>query len=177
MAKMLVLLLCSLALQAATIYQVNRTVGAGFVTGTITTDDTTGILSASNILTWDLTINNGSTSDQLSNTLVGNNVFVVGTLLSATASQLFFNFSGESGSRLLFYENSTDNFWCLQSSSFCIAGPSSESVGIAFSPASAARSGSVVIADTAGGSAVPEPSTWALVALSGSVLGLLRRSR
>ncbi|MGA2957164.1 MAG: hypothetical protein ABSF48_15750 [Thermodesulfobacteriota bacterium] len=42
-------------------YAVNESIGAtGSVNGTITTDGTVGFLSASNIVGWDLTLNDGT---------------------------------------------------------------------------------------------------------------------
>src|ERR1019366_3589762 len=86
MALLLSVVLCS----AATItYDVNRTIGAGSVIGFVETDGTIGVLSASNILDWNLVLNEGTnpTFDILgplsgSNSVVG----VVGADLSATAT-------------------------------------------------------------------------------------------
>jgi hypothetical protein len=167
--QFLPLLLVSLSLQASTIYQVNRNVGIGFVQGTITTDDTVGVLSGSNIVAWDLTIHNGLASLQLSNTLASNSVFVAGTQFSATATELLFNFSALGNNFVIFDSNFANNYWCIETSG-CTGASPAETVRIASNSVNVALSGSEVI-----GTTVPEPGTWALVALSGSALALLRR--
>jgi hypothetical protein len=171
MLKTFLFLLSAFALHATTIYTVNRSVGAGFVVGTITTDDTVGVLATSNILAWDLTVNNGSASTQLSNTLLGNNVFVTGNQLSATPTELLFNFDAQTVNYLYFESSFANNFWCIESRG-CAEQSPFETVVVANNRVNVARSGSEVI-----GSTVPEPSTWALVALSGSALALRRRLR
>src|SRR6267378_6044483 len=80
-------------------YTVNQTVGAGGVTGTITTDGTIGTLAAGNIIGWNLLLNSGSSTITLTgppsaNSNVGN--FGV-DLLTASATQLFYNFGGSIG--------------------------------------------------------------------------------
>jgi hypothetical protein len=120
MALLLSVVLCS----AATItYDVNRTIGAGSVTGFVETDGTIGVLSASNILDWNLVLNEGTnpTFDILgplsgSNSVVG----VVGADLSATATQLLFNFSGTDSGYALFQHPSLfagSDFWCFSTAS------------------------------------------------------------
>ena len=77
-------------------YTVNQAVGAGSVTGFITTDGTIGTLSSTDILDWNLTLNDGhgNTVDLIpSNSTVGN----TGTDLTASSSDLMFNFSGGFG--------------------------------------------------------------------------------
>jgi len=45
---------------ASVIFNVNQTIGAGGVTGTITTDGTLGALGSTNLLGWSLTLNDGA---------------------------------------------------------------------------------------------------------------------
>ncbi len=76
-------LLCLLALAplqgafaASVVYSMNRVVNNGTISGTITTDGTTGILQSSNIIDWNLTINADSdeqTVGRLFGPLSGNN--------------------------------------------------------------------------------------------------------
>lgn len=76
-------LLCLLALAplqgafaASVVYNMNRIVNDGTISGTITTDGATGILQSSNIIDWNLTINADSdeqTVGQLLGPLSGNN--------------------------------------------------------------------------------------------------------
>jgi len=86
-------------------YTVNDAVGAGNVTGFITTDATIGTLATGNILDWNLIVNDGT--DPTFNLLgptSGNNsgVAVSGADLTSTATQLLFNFSGTDNGYLLF---------------------------------------------------------------------------
>jgi hypothetical protein len=73
--------------------------GIDTLTGTITTDGTitsptTPYLSASDLISWNFNLALGSAPTiTLSNTSLGANFGVLGTALTATASQLFFNFS------------------------------------------------------------------------------------
>jgi hypothetical protein len=85
-------------------YTVNQMVGPGSVTGFITTDGTIGSLSSTDILDWNLTLNDGHgdvTNLIPSNSVVGSR----GTDLTASSSDLMFNFSG--GDSGAFYFNSS----------------------------------------------------------------------
>jgi hypothetical protein len=70
--------------RAATIYNIDITQGTDTVTGTITTDGTIGGLSASNIQTWNLTIENTTGT----NNLIGTGSGVDSTLTLAPSSVL-----------------------------------------------------------------------------------------
>jgi hypothetical protein len=78
-------------------YNVNESVGPGFVTGTITTDGSIGTLATGDIVNWNLNINDGTDPTfDLEGPLSGNNsgVLVSGSDLTSTATQLLFNFNG-----------------------------------------------------------------------------------
>jgi hypothetical protein len=49
----------------ATVYEINLSVGAGSITGVIETDGVSGELSASDVVDWNLLINNGNRSFNL----------------------------------------------------------------------------------------------------------------
>ncbi len=88
------LLFCSLAAQAQIIYQVDRTVGAGTIKGFIETDGTTGPLDRSHIRSWSFDANDGTDVISISSASGG---FLQGTgwsYLSATDSELLFDFDG-----------------------------------------------------------------------------------
>lgn len=72
-------------------YRVNQTIGAGSVTGVIGTDGTIGILGQANITGYNLLVNDGTNTFDLS---CCNFFPLSGSDLSATATQLLFNFSG-----------------------------------------------------------------------------------
>jgi|ERR1017187_5664391 hypothetical protein len=177
MALLLSVVLCS----AATItYDVNQTVGAGGVTGFVETDGTIGVLSASNILDWNLVVNEGNTNPTFdilgplsgSNSVVG----VVGTDLSATATQLLFNFSGTDSGYALFQHPSLfagSDFWCLSSADqgCSIVPPGGEVVKACCVNVGESLSGTDVIASASG---VPEPSTLSFLGLGMAVLGFWR---
>jgi hypothetical protein len=165
-------------------YSVNQTVGAGSVTGFIETDGTIGTLSAGNILNWNLVLNDGSApAFDLLGPLSGSNsvVGIAGSDLSATATELSFNFGGIDGGYALFQSPALftgSDFWCSvsadTSSSFCPP-PAGEAINV--SPDSnrfTSVSGTAVIATA---SSVPEPSYLPIVGLGITLLGLLKAAR
>ena len=98
--------------QANIIYDVNLAIGAGGVVGTITTDGNVGVIGASNILAWNLTVTGkgGATFNLVngpSGVACGNNTAVfnpnAGTPdLTADANHIYFNFSATDGGYLGF---------------------------------------------------------------------------
>ena len=106
--NVLVLLKCLIALvlvtgisatSVATIYDVDRAVGPGTITGTIETNGATGVLSTADIIDWNLTVDADgiqSTFGLLLGPISGNNssiTFLEGSALTATPTALFFDFS------------------------------------------------------------------------------------
>lgn len=95
-------------LMADTVYSVNQTLGAGGVTGTITTDGTLGTLHSGNILDWNLTLNDGSHTSNLisSNSSFGQGLHdTVGPNnadLTAVGNNLLFNYSSGDGGFIYF---------------------------------------------------------------------------
>src|SRR4051794_28678092 len=80
---------------SATIYNVNLGSGAVSISGSITTDSLTGVLHGSDITDWNLLINTGAASFNLIKSDASDTVFTsAGNALTATASGLFFDFSG-----------------------------------------------------------------------------------
>ena len=80
----------------ATVYTAIRAVGGGNLNLSITTDGALGSLLPSNILDWNITMTEGLDAFTLQGPGGSNNstVLLSGTGLSATASQLSFNFGG-----------------------------------------------------------------------------------
>lgn len=161
-------------------YSVNRTIGAGSVTGTIRTDGNFGTLTQAEILGWTLLLNDGAGMFTLFGPLSGNNsgVLLSGAGVSATASALTFNYGA--GGFLLFQAPTTGSgmtFWC-QEVSGCTGTSTGETVDVhsPFPGIHVARSGSVVFA-TAGVTAVPEPETLGLLGLGIAALALSRRRK
>jgi hypothetical protein len=94
------LLICAGAVESRAnpiTYDINDAVGAGMLTGTITTDGA-AILSGGDITAFNLTITVGPISKTLNNA----NSFVFTAALTATATGMFFNFSDPSASFLEF---------------------------------------------------------------------------
>jgi hypothetical protein len=147
------------------------------VTGTVTTDGNTGTLASADILNWNLVFNDGSAVGPFNSGNSG--VSVSGTALSATATQLLFNYTGSLG-YLLFQApiiGSSINYWCNDATSNgqCDSVPVSEVVGRSKgTEQTAARTGTVVLGTAA--SSVPEPTTISLLLSGGAWLVLLRRT-
>jgi len=169
-------------------YTLDMAVGPGSVMGTITTDGTIGTLSAADILDWNLILNDGTDpSVTLSGPLSGNNsdYLLIGTDLTANATQLLYNFSGTEVTSILLFETSalglSGPFLCYNNSSgtyACtgITGLSSvslDTIGGGAHTVFTASTGDDVIGNVA---AAPEPNSFALLLAGiGLVLGMRKR--
>jgi len=119
----LLILLTSTAVNAAIVYNVNRTIGAGTVTGFIETDGTIGLLASANITDWVLTLTapnlEGGSSDIID---FANNTtsLVVGSALSASSTALTFDFTIAGSQNALYLQGSSGNFYCIDTADrFC----------------------------------------------------------
>jgi hypothetical protein len=107
-------------------YEVNRTIGAGSVTGLITTDGTLGDLFADNISDWSLTLtapdpnNAGSVISDTISKSSSDSVFIVAPLgntpVTATTTQLIYDFTpSQDSTYMLFFGTTSPNLnWCLE---------------------------------------------------------------
>jgi len=152
-------------------------VGAGGITGTITTNGATGTLSIGDIVAWNLTVSDGT---QTFNLYGGDSTgYVNGLDLLATATQLLFNFSDSAGG-YLFFQSPTSGvngpYACfISSASGCY-----ETNAIVLEPAIGADSPSNPFARMSGTQvigSVPEPSIVLLVCMEFAVLLAIFRRR
>lgn len=161
-------------------YVSTRTVGDATASLSITTDDTLGVLTTDNILDWTVVLTRGSLTETLFGPESGDNsrVQVRGNALTATATQLLFDFGAAANSFLLFQSTDLTNrsLYCVQTTNCFDQSPAEF---ISFGPlfnnfTRESRSGSQVIAATA---AVPEPETWLTMITGLALAGLAMRRR
>ncbi len=93
-------LLGGVAHAAPITYNINQSIGGGNVVGTIQTDGAIGVLSSGNFVAWNLTLNGIGASYNITD--ANSVVQVQGSDTTATASNLFFDYSGADNGYLLF---------------------------------------------------------------------------
>jgi hypothetical protein len=150
-------------------YAVNLTVGAGTATGDIETDGTLGVLDAGDILSWSLTLNDGTNSQTLTNANSflhpGNEYY----LFSATPSSLLFDHSAVNftGNFFLFFANDLVSYLCLEGpNDGCSGTPSSNNMQVnnGFGARGPYQETLISVVENVGGtSQVPEPATMLLL--------------
>lgn len=165
---------------ASIVYSVNRTIGAGTVVGSIETDGTLGTLNASNILDWTFTLTSptlsGGSPDIITKTgAIQTNE--AGGFLTATLSELLFDFSAGPALGFMLFQGGNSNFWCVQTNGCFDFGGSAEALGFGTTGTATAdvvayRTQQVIASVT---NAVPEPTVLSLVAISLLSLGFSRR--
>jgi hypothetical protein len=163
----------------ATVYNVNETIGLGAVIGTITTDGATGTISPSDFTAWGLQLVGLGVTTIITNNDQGAKAWGQGVDITADATHVSFNFSGNDGGFLVFQDGmgSGNTYWCVNSTnSGCLQSESVVPQNFGDPSAQfAIRSGVQVIASAA----APEPATWALMILGFAGLGYagFRQSR
>ncbi len=163
---------------SATVFDVNRVIGTGSVTGFLETDGTLGVLSTGSIIDFQLTISapglSGGSPDVI-NFANSTQIFADGTALSATLTELTFDFLATG--LMILQGGNNFNFWCLDGlNRDCGGDDSTEFVGFA-SPTAAvsyANVGAVVIG-TVQSTGVPVPMTLSLMMLGLFAVGYSRR--
>ncbi|MGD1096950.1 MAG: hypothetical protein ABSB35_33780 [Bryobacteraceae bacterium] len=175
-------------------YTVDQTIGAGGVTGDIVTDGTIGALAQSDVVDWNLLLNDGTNTFDLTGPLSGGNSDFEDLAgpgdLSATATQLMFDFSGTSASEVNYIYFQTNGATQIASgnlqSEVCFGGISiasicfgDEQLIVLGGPNQVTPlSGTQVIASvSASAPGVPEPSTFAMAFAALLVMGYRMRKR
>jgi len=177
-----VTLLASVTANASIVYSLNRTIGAGTVTGFIETDGTIGVLGSANITDWMLTLNAPNLRDGptvvINASDIGASIVVFdGTALSASTTALTFNFSAPgSTNSIIFVDNGNIHGWGINQ---CFSGFNRECIWrdatLANTDAeSVARTGAIDI----GVSAVPVPAAaWLFGSGLLGLVGMARRKK
>ncbi|MCG6858015.1 MAG: VPLPA-CTERM sorting domain-containing protein [Salaquimonas sp.] len=168
----------------AIVYNINRTIGGGTITGFLETDGTLGSIDSSNFIDWSLNLNSSNLPDgglilTSSNSTVHSYISTPTIGLQATSSELSFVFSGIDYA-YFYAQHSTFPLetWCLMTTGACAAyGSSTEGLnwydGSWHGAEVASRSGTVILGTTA----VPIPAALPLLASAFGLLGFLRWRR
>jgi PEP-CTERM motif len=152
--------------------------------GTITTDGHTGVLQTADIKDFNITLTSATHTTTLTGPLSGGNFSQFGTdsannslAFTATSAGLFFNFSATVGTPYLIFQSGS-GFVCLQGAPGNCGNPHSIAVEIGqeINPV-IQESGNVEVATLAVASAVPEPSTWAMMLLGFASIGFIAYRR
>lgn len=152
------------------VYSVNQTEGSFNVTGTVTTDGTIGTLSTADIVAWGLTLN---ASPAIALNPGSSTVGVTGGALSASATQLMFNFTSGSNDNLQFNDSTSSSWWHVVSQP---PNPGYDEIAELSGLGGAQytfNSGSQVIADNGVPIPTPEPSTSSFILIGLGLLGLV----
>lgn len=169
----------------AATYLATRTVGTMTAQLSVTTDDTIGVLTGANIVDWTIKLSGQSRNATLEGYFGSENsrVEIKGTALSATATDLLFDFSLNSQAYMLFQVNDTSDIstfrslYCVQTWNCYDQNHGEEIIGIGFLDAvhdTGAKTGVQVLAST---TPVPEPASWAMMIAGLGVVGTAMRRR
>jgi len=184
-----VTLFVSVAANASIIYNVDRIIGDGTVTGSIETDGTLGLLVDANITDWTLTLTapnlDGGSPDVIFLGSVLGSHLISGSGFTATTTQLLFDF-GLAGEHFVLIggNDTTQNFWCLETADGACTGngigehmgwPAGGFGGAQAAAQSVVYTGSIVIAEV---QSVPVPAAvWLFGSGLLSLVGMARRKK
>lgn len=163
-------------------YNINLAVGPGSVTGTLETDGTTGFLSASNILSWSVTLFDGVDSATFANSDLGADFSANPTLLFADLNALTLDFTTIAGGNLAFVGN-IEGFAFFAAGSGNAPGGSmriqhDDEFGFPLHIAGVSNIGAETFTfGEVQGPVVPEPTTLALFGLGLAGTGIARRRK
>jgi len=162
-------------------YNVNLTFGSGSAVGTITTDGTIGVLTPTNIVNWNLTLNDGTKTG----VLTPSNTTISGSGLSATATTLLFDYSTwgtqlgfSSSAGVLCFTDYTNCFpggtglgtWSVSGDNlYSFANASGvQPIATGGAPATHGTSTYVATGSVAAGTVIPGTSPWVMMAQAGA---------
>lgn len=170
-------LLISTAGSAAT-YTGTFTVGQGTVDFSATTNGTIGVLDTNDFTGYSITLTNAGGTVNLNpgNSL---NSYFMGTALSATATELIFDFSGDGLILVDDYDIGGQNAFCLDTLAAprtCFDTPPSNIIVVNGAFSTQNRTGQFVLGSVAS-AAVPEPESWAMLILGFMAVGAGLRRR
>ena len=143
----------------------------------ITTNGSTGVLSQSDITAYSLTFNQGGVSTTFTNTNPAISLLLSGGSLSATATDLAFNFVNPATFNqdfLLFYTNN-GGVLCFANAN---CGNMNPDIQISFNSSTSLTTQPLGLSVIASAQApLPEPATWAMMLLGFGAIGLSLRQR
>jgi FlaG/FlaF family flagellin (archaellin) len=161
--------LAGTAHSATYVYDLVGSLTSGEATGSITTDTNSGVVALADIASWNITIDagNGAVNLNTSNSSISGNY---SNGITATASGLFFDFSGSPTQYIEFNDSSNNQVNYCSGPPGCVTG--FEQVAIQANNAGGHffYTGSQEIASIAP-TGVPEPAVWVMMSLGFAGLG------
>ncbi|HTU32545.1 MAG TPA: hypothetical protein VMF66_01945 [Candidatus Acidoferrum sp.] len=157
------------------------TAATGTITGTITTDGNSGVLSSTDITGFNLTLGYGSDGSDIVDGENGGTAEVIGNALYATSTGLFFT-TGSGGGTITFVEGNGHDIFESLSNPICLSSPCTISdPALSFFLEAGPGSGNVTGSDPLTTAIVPiatvtpEPATAVLYLLGFALIVLLRK--